>query len=151
MDIDTAFIRAHQFPFPDGEAHADETPFTISFQPRLTNIELLLEDVFNGGAPFYMPGVCRPLTSAEQTYSVGAIACPLPEDTQSDDPSYDIHYPSNNTVWFDVTAEEMDVYVRDTVPPARIKQFCTTLGDRYGVELNEVSDVPAVPQKETSL
>ncbi len=149
MDIEEEFIRAHQFSFPDGEEQADETPFTINFQPRLTNIELFLEDVFNGGSPFYMPGVCRPLTPAKQTYSVGAIACPLPENTQSEDPSYDIHYPSNNTVWFDVTENEMNVYVRDTIHPARIKRFCTTLDDSYGVELHEVTDVPAVPQTET--
>lgn len=149
MDISEEFIRAHKFPFPDRDEYVTETPFTIEFAPELSDIELFLDDVFDGGDPFYMPGVCRPRTPRREAYSVGALACPMPDS--DGDRTYDIHYPCNQTVWFDVCAGEMEVYVRETVPAPRIKAFCDTLGENYGVELHEVSGPPAIPQKEQPL
>lgn len=147
MDISKAFIRAHQFSFPEREDETTETPFTIKFDPQLNDIELFLEDVFGGDDPFYMPGVCRPITSEQDTYSVGAIACPIPENPD-EETVYDIHYPSENTVWFDVSAEGIEVYVRETVSPERIQHFCEKLSEFYGVTLHEITGLPAVPQDE---
>lgn len=151
MDIRTEFIEAHQFPFPELGDPLTETPFTIEFSPRMTNLELFLDDVFDGGDPFYMPGKCRPVTPDGDEFSVGAIAAPLPEESADEAPEYSIHYPSDQLVWFDVTAEQMDVYVRNTVDPERMRVFCETLGAEYGVELREVTGLPAIPQEEPSV
>lgn len=149
MEIPPEFIEAHQIAYPERGEPIQETPFTIEFTPELTNLELFLEDVFDGDAPFYMPGMCRPVTLDGGRYTVGAVACPLPDESAAD-VAYDVHYPSDKDIWFDVTTAEMDVYVRETVPPARVQAFCESLDEKYGVELRRVTGLPAVPTREQS-
>lgn len=146
MEITESFIRAHQFPFPELGDEVVETPFTIEFSPELTDVTLFLDDVFDGGDPFYMPGICRPTTPDHDQYTVGTTACSIPEDDETEK-TYDVHHPPNHNIWFDVTTDELNVYVRDTVAPERVKVFCETLGEQYGVELQRVEGLPAVPEQ----
>lgn len=151
MDIETEFIEAHQFPFPELGDPLTATPFTIEFTPPVTNLQLFFEDVFDGSDPFYTPGVCRPVAPECDEYSVGAVVAPLPAESADESLEYDSHHPSNKFVWFDVTPERMDVYVRDTVDPGRVKTFCETLAAEYGVELQKVTGLPAIPRGESTV
>lgn len=136
-----AILETRRVSLPETGDDLDKTPLRFTFNEPVDDLEALLVTVFNGAAPFYTPGVCRPLSGDASQYSVSALACP-PLGTES----YDYHYPTNRKLWADVTTAEFHLYVSELVPVSRAQHFCDRLTEEYGVTLQKNRD-DVIPER----